>query len=53
MCLFNLSCTSLMALVQFILNRDYGAAAVFGTIAVLRLGQGLAVGLIYVIVQVK
>ena len=48
LCLFNFLCTSLMSLV----DQQSESSAVFGTIALFRAGQGLAVGVMFVIVQV-
>ena len=51
--LFNLLCLSLMSLIKFLIDQESKPSAVFGTIALFRAGQGLAVGIMFVIVQVK
>ena len=41
-----------MSLIKFLVDQESRPSAVFGTIALLRAGQGLAVGILFVIVQV-
>lgn len=49
--IFNLICSSLMAVVRVQLDRNSGESVIFGTIALLRGIQGFAVGILYVFLQ--
>ena len=42
-----------MSLLEFLVDQESRPSTVFETIALLRAGQGLAVGIMFVIVQVK
>ena len=51
--LFNLLCSSLMALLRIFVDRNYKDVVVFATIALVRGAQGCGVGVMYVLVQVR
>lgn len=51
LCLINTMCIALMSLVEVALKQDPSGTAVFATIFTLRGVQGIAVGLLYVLVQ--
>ena len=53
LCLINTMCIALMSLVEVALKQDPSGTSVFATIFTLRGVQGIAVGLLYVMVQVS
>ena len=51
--LFNMLCSSLMALLHIFLDANSGSVVIFVTIALLRSFQGLGLGVMYVFIQVR